>query len=32
MNKHIWKTIEYVLITTGLFIGLVFIVLILQGQ
>lgn len=31
MNKKIWQTIEYVLITAGLCLGILFIVLIIQG-
>jgi hypothetical protein len=32
MNKVILKMIEYILITAGLFIGIVFIILIIQGK
>jgi hypothetical protein len=31
MNKGIWRAVEYVLITAGLCLGILFIVLIIQG-
>lgn len=31
MNSSLWKFVEYALITAGLFIGITFIVLMLQG-